>query len=158
MQLLLHLWTDFDASWLKMKIMVCRCAWSGDFTVRWFLQELWPLTTLGANYTTLSTQLLHLWTDFDARWLKMKTMVCRCAWSGDFTVRWFLQELWPLTLSANYTFLGKPCQRNSSYIYDPSSTWRAWCVDVHEVWIFRLDNFYKSYGPWHLAHLCRCFI
>jgi hypothetical protein len=97
--------------------------------------------------------LLHLWTDFDTSWLKMKIMVCRCARSRDFTVQRFLQELWPLTHSANYTFLGKPCRRNSSYIYEPismqvDSKWRSWCVVMHEVAILWFNDFCESYDPW----------
>jgi hypothetical protein len=94
------------------------------------------------------------WPDFDASWLNMKIMICRCAWSRDFTVQRFLQELWPLTLSANYTFLGKSCERNFSYIYEPISMqvyskWRSWCVVMHEVAIVWFNDFCESYGPWH---------
>ena len=78
-------------------------------------------------------------------------MMRGCAYYTDFTVGWFLAELWPFMVKIHFISCLSLCTQLLIYPFaDFVHIWYvswAWCEDAHIIPISRLVDFWRSYGP-----------
>ena len=104
-----------------------RCAWSRDFPVQSFLQELCPLKL--SPYSILTCSLVNatppkFLIGSLPNLVNIITIMGKCAWSRDFRVHWCLQDLCPLKLSLLHI--------------DSAAMWKqlllSFWLDLYETW------------------------